>query len=81
VRSLAVPGGMSPIDPSKLPVDPFNPTGGVYSHDTKLRRVWSFGPDRTNDRGLLEYDPTNGMESRGDIVCVLAAGEGFVGVD
>jgi hypothetical protein len=54
---------------------------GSSPHDTKLRRVWSFGPDRTNDRGQLKYDPTNGMESRGDIVRVLAAGEEFAGVE
>lgn len=31
-------------------------------------RLWSIGPDGIDDNGMITYDPTNGLTSRGDIV-------------
>lgn len=30
--------------------------------------IYSIGPDKINDLGLLKYDPTNGSFSRGDLI-------------
>ena len=33
--------------------------------------IWSLGPDLKDQKGLLDYDPTNGAASAGDIVIRL----------
>ena len=61
--------------------DPFHP-----KHTLKLRAsegvlyMYSIGPDKVDDLGLIVYDPTNGTVSAGDIVeavlvCSTAATE------
>lgn len=53
--------------------DPYRPDDGCLSWVREGRgvRLYSFGPDRTDEGGALLYDPTNGMGSGGDIVVVV----------
>jgi hypothetical protein len=37
-------------------------------------RLWSVGPDRIDDLGLILYDPSNGLTSSGDLVVPIDAG-------
>lgn len=39
-----------------------------FSESGSQGTVWSVGPDHVNDSAELIYDPTNGLDSRGDIV-------------
>lgn len=36
--------------------------------DHERQLVWSVGPDRKNNDALIEYDPTNGVLSVGDVI-------------
>lgn len=57
---------------ASLPEDDFNP-----GNPLKFRSwddaciVYSHGPDTDDDAGLLEYDPTNGTLSNGDILSLI----------
>lgn len=57
---------------TSLPCDPFR-AGSVssFSYDPKSSPVivYSWGPDGEDNRGAIEYDPTNGVRSIGDIIC------------
>lgn len=33
--------------------------------------IWSCGPDKKSDGGVISYDPTNGLVSGGDILAVV----------
>jgi beta-lactamase regulating signal transducer with metallopeptidase domain len=58
----------------RLPIDPFS--GGKFRYETTGEefRLWSVGPDGTDDHAegppdaALVYDPTNGTTSAGDIL-------------
>ncbi|MDX2177595.1 MAG: hypothetical protein SF028_14115 [Candidatus Sumerlaeia bacterium] len=56
---------------SGLP-DPFSKQATDYRVDPARGLVWSLGPDLLDQHGLLEYDPTNGITSTGDITLVLS---------
>ncbi len=47
------------------PRDPF--WGTPYRRDAATKRLYSVGPDRRDDHAAIEYDPTNGTASAGDI--------------
>lgn len=47
----------------EVPEDLFDPSGRPYQ---SVPFVYSVGPDRIDQRGLLLYDPTNGITSPGD---------------
>jgi hypothetical protein len=47
------------------PRDPFS--GGAYRRDAATKRLYSVGPDKRDDHAAIEYDPTNGTASAGDI--------------
>ena len=52
-----------------LPKDAFKPTAPLGFAQTPEQFIcYSVGPDVTDDHGAIEYDPTNGTTSRGDIV-------------
>jgi hypothetical protein len=47
-------------------LDPY--TGGPLHMDAQ--RIWSLGPDKTDQAGREQYDPANGTVSAGDIVAL-----------
>lgn len=49
--------------------DPFNVDGKPYQIiiEVGTLRIYSFGPDRDNDRMTTLYSPTNGLISDGDL--------------
>ena len=57
----------SPLLPKELPKDPFGdgPMKFLTTSDSLI--CYSIGPDKTDDRGAITYDPTNGTLSAGDI--------------
>lgn len=59
---------------SNLPEDPFaggrTVQWGISQPDEDLL-LWTVGPDGVDDRGIVNYDPTNGTISSGDIVRVV----------
>lgn len=56
---------------TSIPADPFSPGGDPYHYwlDPATGRwiVWSVGPDQTDNRTAVVYDPSNGTVSAGDI--------------
>jgi hypothetical protein len=54
--------------PAGPPDDPFTDPPRKVQTDPDRRIIWSVGLDMFDDGGRLLYDPTNGVESRGDIV-------------
>jgi len=59
----------SPFLPNGLPKDEF--TTGTHLRFAPLSKnefvIYSLGPDKDDDKSSLEYDPTNGTMSNGDI--------------
>lgn len=49
---------------SEIPVDCFDKDGNLIKYEEE---IYSVGPDKTDDKGQLLYDPTNGTISPGDI--------------
>jgi len=49
------------------PKDPFTGKPLHYRRETGSAVCYSLGPDKSDDRAALPYDPTNGISSRGDI--------------
>ena len=72
-------GALAPKYFKELPIDPFSGEPLRYAREGngKSYRLYSVGPDRTDDKGELWYDPTNGTVSGGD---VLLTREARVGV-
>jgi len=57
--------------PDGLPNDPFSyfeESLRIAGGESETFRVYSVGPDDTDDLGLVRYDPTNGTLSAGDVV-------------
>lgn len=54
--------------PNDLPEDKFAVAPKRISINPTEGRIWSIGPDHTNNEGLITYDPTNGARSAGDVV-------------
>jgi len=53
----------------ELPVDTFTKNPIILKNDPdKGILIYSYGPDTTDDRGQILYDPTNGTISKGDLV-------------
>ena len=57
----------APMLPDGLPNDPFGDRL-MFIPDSEPFVVYSFGPDKDDDYGRIEYDSTNGTVSRGDII-------------
>ncbi len=55
----------------RVPHDPFDDAPLRHEQWQNEFLVWSIGPDRNDDHGLIEYDPTNGTVSQGDIVVTI----------
>lgn len=56
------------LNPRYLPAPPIDPySSDIYAIDAESGRVYSVGPDGTDQRGAILYDPTNGTKSAGDI--------------
>lgn len=58
----------APTDPFALPVAPLR-----AMRDAADLTIYSIGPDRVDDSALVEYDPTNGTVSVGDITTTIQA--------
>lgn len=58
----------APLLPKGLPRDPFSSATLRYRSDPSLFTCYSVGPDRRDNGGVVEYDPTNGTFSAGDII-------------
>jgi len=56
-----------------LPLDPFSNKSLLYIPEKMPFVIYSIGPDGKDDAGSLEYDPTNGIESTGDILNIVPA--------
>lgn len=41
---------------------------GVCTSGMPYYYVWSLGPDRADNHATLDYDPTNGTVSAGDVI-------------
>lgn len=50
------------------PVDPFTAKPFVYEKSDDGFRLYSLGPELVDDKAAIEYDPTNGTISAGDII-------------
>ncbi len=59
------PSGFVPEFFSSVPTDPFVDKPFVW--DSTREVFYSIGPDESDDRNLIRYNPTNGTESVGDI--------------
>lgn len=46
----------------------YNPNIKVIVNPYQFWMIYSVGPDKTDDKGDLLYDPTNGLMSNGDII-------------
>jgi len=55
---------------TRVMTDPFSTSGAVYQYENPKQDwiLWSVGPDRTDDRAKIPFDPTNGTLSKGDII-------------
>lgn len=56
---------------SSPPADPFSSQPLRLATDEPYR-CYSYGPDKQDDRGLLQYDPTNGTVSPGDLITTIS---------
>ncbi len=69
-RNNAYPGTIDDLgtilDP--IPLDPFTEKNFRYEKVGDAYRLFSAGPDMRDDFGTLIYDPTNGVQSAGDII-------------
>ncbi|MFH1743077.1 MAG: hypothetical protein ABIH23_29070, partial [bacterium] len=67
------PKTMAALVPDYIPKrlkDPFAVEGwgiDTYRFDRRRNVLYSIGPDRTDDRNLISYAPSNGTMSTGDI--------------
>lgn len=52
----------------EIPMDMFNANDAPVFLSEDATIAWSVGPDGVDDGGLIFYDPTNGISSRGDII-------------
>jgi hypothetical protein len=60
------------LQPAASIADVFEPARPLRAERTvDALRLWSVGPDGVDDRGLLQYDPTNGTTSAGDVILEL----------
>ena len=57
-----------PDDLSLFPSDPFTDSPFLFIKDNTGLQFYSPGPDLIDDKAKIEYDPTNGIISRGDVV-------------
>jgi hypothetical protein len=73
-----VSGDFAPWLPGGLPADAFD-TSVTLRHrvDGADWLVWSIGPDRMDQSATIEYDPTNGTTSAGDILARVPAEREF----
>ena len=57
---------------TRVMTDPFSTSGAAYQYENPKQDwiLWSVGPDRTDDRAKIPFDPTNGTLSKGDIIRV-----------
>jgi hypothetical protein len=58
---------LSPI-PHPSPLDPFTEKNFRYEKVRDAYRLYSAGPDMYDDSATIIYDPTNGVQSAGDII-------------
>jgi hypothetical protein len=59
----------APLLPSGPPLDPFVEAQSLaFRMDGDDFLLYSYGPDKSDNGGLLVYDPTNGVSSAGDIL-------------
>ncbi len=49
------------------PIDPFEDNSKSFLYSQAQKLYYSIGPDRRNDYANIVYNPSNGIESRGDI--------------
>jgi hypothetical protein len=56
---------INPYDPWR---DPFTEHPLQVDTASSPTLFWSYGPDLQDQKGLIAYDPTNGMTSAGDII-------------
>ncbi len=66
----AYPGSLLALVPRYLPENPLDPFSGKllpYSPTREGYQLYSVGPDGTDQSGAVQYDPTNGTLSSGDI--------------
>jgi len=58
---------------TSVPKDPFSPQDNPiqYELNGKVWKLWSVGPDHQDDHAALAFDPTNGTNSRGDIIHLM----------
>jgi hypothetical protein len=72
----ATPGSLAPILPDGPPTDCFSPTSSplkmMANTTSRTLIAYSVGPDGTDDHGRIEFDPTNGTNSTGDITAQLS---------
>lgn len=69
----SLPHELSELVPNhiiRIPIDPFNDEWKPFAYKVKGDGwvVYSFGPDRKDDGGLIEFDIREGILSSGDIV-------------
>lgn len=62
---------LRPMYPAGLPVDPFTSLPLLLASDRTVVALYSTGPDLSDDRAEVLYDPTNGTISTGDIAVRL----------
>jgi tetratricopeptide (TPR) repeat protein len=67
----SIPSRIQELIPKYLSQSPIDTFGGnpikFISSDFGIN-VYSYGPDTTDDKGLIIYDPTNGTISGGDLI-------------
>jgi hypothetical protein len=54
-----------------IPGDPFAPQPKPLQYELNgksMWKLWSVGPDQKDDKAALEFDPTNGTVSAGDLI-------------
>lgn len=68
-RTGALPASANDLAPllDALPQDPFTSAPLHCRPAPDAFTVYSVGPDRRDDRGLIQYDPSNGTVSAGDL--------------
>ncbi len=64
----------APLLSEGLPEDPFVSTPLKFFYDKTNRQFicYSIGPDKVDSKASVEYDPTNGTMSSGDIIAVVS---------
>jgi len=67
------PDQLAPLLPEGPPEDPFTLKPVRFYSRPGAFFCYSLGPDAMDDRALVEYDPTNGTLSRGDVILRVPA--------